>query len=775
MFERLVKHNIISCDGQYFCYLCICVKGTLEDILHHINGEEHMQQSEAKYDQVFQMVKYFNITKTYQEIINKTAYITVDYSFICALCQRNFQIFLDVLKHIEGAEHTKNLQNNIIKFDKINLIMAKKHAKNNLHKFIHKLKLDETNVFDMKLLLQNLIAYQECDSYINNEYNKYISSESYNGLYNNYYECIVNNKIIVYEHYTFNHIFSDKEKYTCNLCMCSMSSFIHILPHVIEERHRLLEDLSIKKYNCEMNNEKKELDSDTTKCNICSSISCKKDCLKLLKQKLLDNRVKILGLNMFLCTVCNHDIISLRRIHSHINGNFHKGNFAIENANLNTYKNGANINTSSNNTIDTDTSENHSSINDIYNVDHNTSQELKNTISLRNDINKNKKIFADIDKSDNDQFSINTLTVKLNKLLINNDQCDFKTEEISVQIINILNNKQKLELCNANEKSLKLSERLNEPYTQEYLKIEEKMYTVQEKLNNIKMNLGLIMPRNSTHFYCIACNSIVLKELYFVYEHLCSQQHKMEITQIKKDINCDKLSSQYMKKISEYEVKCYPCGNPVKNDISYFMSHIEEECHRKKCHEFTKVIDATFDSISQDVNNLWYSIQKFCCALCSERFDYKIEFVKHINKQHSPLLEDQVFDFCIPCTVLWLGKENCYTKHCNDQLHKYLLRSKDFMIEDLPDSIKKILIQVDELSNVLFQQSQDLSNDSVLQEIKQSLQNSLKSDYPNIKAFEFGSRVTGLASLDSDLDIYLDCGEYFKSMICQKYETFIKV
>ncbi|CAD1474621.1 unnamed protein product, partial [Heterotrigona itama] len=748
MFKKLVNHNIINYDGQYVCHLCMCVKASLEDILYHINGEEHMI---ARCSRILKMFKQYNITKTYQEIVNKstTAYIIAVYGFICIPCRRSFKGLLNILQHIESERHTQKLQNNIINFDQIkNSIIT---LISDVHKFICKLEVDETNMFDMKLLLQNLIAYKAYDSYINNEYNKYISYKNFKRFHNNYYEIFVNNKVIISEYYIFNHIISDKEEYICDLCTCPLSSFNHILLHIKEKSHRLLQALTIKEHN-EMNNErKKKLNCDeiqytvsnTRKCKICSSISCNKDCLELVKQKLLDNRVKNLELNIFLCTVCNRQMISLHNIFLHTKGKSHKNLFTNQNANLNTYKNGTNTNTSSNNTICTGINENHSSINDIYNVG--------------------------INKSDSEQFNINnidTLTVKLNKLPIDNDQCDSViTEEVCVQIINILRDKQNSIICKPKEKSLKISERLNKLYTKKYLKIEEKMYTVQEKLNNIKINLRLIIPHDSTHFYCLACNKKVLKELYLVYEHVCLQEHKMEVNQIKKDMNFDKLSGQYMKKISKYEVKCYPCENFVKNDTSYFMSHIEKECHRKKCHEFTKVIDAIFDTISQEVNNLWYSIQKFCCALCSERFNYKIEFVKHINKQHSPLLEDQVFDFCIPCTVLWLGKEDCYTKHCNDELHKYLLRSKDFMVEDLPDNIKEILMQVDKVSNVLFQQSQDLSNDNVLQEITQSLQNSLKSDYPTIKAFAFGSRVAGLALLNSDVDIYLDCSNTYNQEI----------
>ncbi|KAK1119074.1 hypothetical protein K0M31_013580 [Melipona bicolor] len=769
MFKKLVENNIVvNNDGHYICNSCMCIKASLEDILHHINREEHVI---ARCDQIFKMFEHYNITETYQEIRDETetAYVIAEYVFICIPCQRSFKYLFDVLEHFEDEEHTKKFQNNIINFDEI----SSKINMNNT-KVLRKLEIDETNVFDRRLL-KNLIAHPKCDLYIN-RHEKILLSKLFEK--EDYYEILVNNKVILLEYYMFNFIISDKRIYKCNLCLCSLTCFDHILPHINGKKHRVVQD-HIKKYGI---NKDQKMDRDEIQqlirydkalrkkasktCKTCnSSIPCNK-CFELVKQELLDNRIKYFG-NIFLCTVCDCQISSqICPILQHIRGRTHKRKLA----NLDTYES-----TSSNDTIVLDISENDSLINDIYNVD-NTSKVLKNTISLRDNSNENNTISLRDNSNENNTISLrdnsnenNTIfadTYKNNKLSSDN-QCDFGiTEDVRVQIIDTLHGKQISKICKPEKKSVNTLERLDNPYTEEYFKIETKMYSVQEKLNNIKIYLRLIVPHDSTYFYCLACNQEILKELYFVYEHICLQRHKMQVNQIKKNINCDKLSGQYMKEISKYRVKCYPCGNIIKNEIYDFTLHIEKEYHRKEHKEVTKVIDTIFDSISQHVNNLRYNIQKYCCALCSERFDYKVEFIQHINQEHSPLLEDEIFDFCISCTVLWLGKEDCYRKHCNDELHKYLLRSKDFIIENLPKDIKEILTQVDKISNVLFQQSQDLSDTScVSQEIKQSLENSLKSVYPTIKAFIFGSRVTGLALEHSDIDIYLDCNNTYNQQV----------
>ena len=75
------------------------------------------------------------------------------------------------------------------------------------------------------------------------------------------------------------------------------------------------------------------------------------------------------------------------------------------------------------------------------------------------------------------------------------------------------------------------------------------------------------------------------------------------------------------------------------------------------------------------------------------------------------------------------------------------------MIDDFPDDMKRMLTQIDEVSDILFQQTQALLNDNISQEVKQSLENSVKLYFPTVKGFIFGSRVTGLGFPNSDIDI----------------------
>lgn len=499
----------------------------------------------------------------------------------------------------------------------------------------------------------------------------------------------------------------------------------------MEEKNESLESHSMNKYNYKIinnvniSNEKKELDfdethymfSDTKKlkkrqpnlntrnCKICTSISCNKNCSKVVQQELLNKRVMILESDSFICIICNRKIESIHNIVSHIKGMTHKNKLESQNIDQ----------TSANNVV--------------------------------------------------------ALTTKMTKLSISNsdhsnlnsfDNNSIITDIVRAQITDFLCKspfgKQTSNECKSKKKSV--TERLNKMYTKKYLEIEEKMYNVQLKLESIKINLELIMPYDRTYLYCLACNEKVSKELYLVYEHICLQRHRTQVNQVKKDINSYVLSRQYIRRLSNSLLKCYACENPISNNRDIINLHIQSSIHKKKYKESAKVIDDIFDSISQDIKNLWYNIQRFCCVLCKKKFEFKLEFIMHINTKHCQILNDQIFDFCIPCTTLWLSTSDSYTEHCNDILHKYLLKSQDFMIEDFPDDMKGMLTQIDEVSDILFQQTQVLLDDNISQEVKQSLENSVKLYFPTVKGFIFGSRVNGLGFSNSDIDIYLDCGKY---------------
>ncbi|XP_054014320.1 uncharacterized protein LOC128895614 isoform X1 [Hylaeus anthracinus] len=371
--------------------------------------------------------------------------------------------------------------------------------------------------------------------------------------------------------------------------------------------------------------------------------------------------------------------------------------------------------------------------------------------------------FSDMSIADKKSQSTNKLDSGLilpPDLCIQIEKC-LKESPFNGNLARKRDHKENIKKCK--EKSL--AERLNKLYCKHYLEIEEKMYTLDKKEHDkIEANFKLLMPHNKNNFYCLACSVSVSKELYSLYEHVRYESHVLQVDQIKKDIDSEKLSLQYTKKTKTY-IKCYPCKNTIKDGLQMINTHINSTLHRKNYTKFRTIIDDTFKSVLQNLNcSLFYSIEMFSCTLCATNFKYKLEFMEHIFTKHKQMSENYTFDFCIPCATLWMGQTDSYIGHCNDIMHKYLTKSKDFMIEDLPTCIKKILTKIDKTVNILFEQSEILSNDNIQEEVRQSLENSLRIKFPSVKAFLFGSRLTGLGLENSDIDIYIDCGNtYYES------------
>lgn len=46
-------------------------------------------------------------------------------------------------------------------------------------------------------------------------------------------------------------------------------------------------------------------------------------------------------------------------------------------------------------------------------------------------------------------------------------------------------------------------------------------------------------------------------------------------------------------------------------------------------------------------------------------------------------------------------------------------------------------------------------------EILKFLEEKLKSKYPQLKVYSFGSRLTGIGTLESDLDVFIDLGKFY--------------
>ncbi|XP_017891882.1 uncharacterized protein LOC108632082 [Ceratina calcarata] len=395
-------------------------------------------------------------------------------------------------------------------------------------------------------------------------------------------------------------------------------------------------------------------------------------------------------------------------------------------------------------------------------------QQMLNANESATAAQKNVRACENKSEKNSSGANITEITEEIDKISVNNENKSIEsliTKDIKQHITKFLNIPPKRQTPEEeNVRTTTLTEDLNRPYPLKYLEIEEAMYNIQGQLNSIQKSLRFIVPYSvlSKNFYCLLCNDPVSKEIATLYEHVCLEKHEMQVNKIMEDSESEKLSQQYMKE-NENVVRCFTCNMHQVVDTD---KHIKTNNHQMNHKKFVKATNELFTYVSQALCDMWYSIQQFGCALCKTSFKYKLDFLQHIIEMHKNVsLKDMVFDFCIPCTTLWLSIKNSYAEHCKGKIHKYLVKKQDFMVGDLPESIENILQHVDDISDTLLQYTQVSLNDNVQDEILESLENSLRAIFPNVKAYVFGSRVAGLATANSDVDIYVDCGNMYNQDI----------
>ncbi|EGI71086.1 Poly(A) RNA polymerase protein cid1 [Acromyrmex echinatior] len=92
-------------------------------------------------------------------------------------------------------------------------------------------------------------------------------------------------------------------------------------------------------------------------------------------------------------------------------------------------------------------------------------------------------------------------------------------------------------------------------------------------------------------------------------------------------------------------------------------------------------------------------------------------------------------------------------------MHQYLKKSNDFAITPLPQTLQKLLRNVNKISANLFQLSKKVLNDPKVTRLTDALKHIFETCQLSVEVFIYGSRVTGLALTNSDIDIYLNFGD----------------
>jgi len=308
------------------------------------------------------------------------------------------------------------------------------------------------------------------------------------------------------------------------------------------------------------------------------------------------------------------------------------------------------------------------------------------------------------------------------------------------------------------EVSISAMDHYNQIYRKKYLEFEEIMFVCNtRRLKIIESNLCFYVPCADESVHCLACD--VTHSYDMLFEHSHSIEHIMCSNKDLKNENL-KLLKELIMSESTY-AKCYACDISVElsSDSLAITNHITSPSHKTD----RKKLLVQMKDILEEFKNLWYNIQYFACVKCNFRYKRKIDFMEHLQR-HIVMenIDNSNFDFCISCATLWYGEEDptvTYSKHCEKRTHQYLVKTNDFIIKPLPQTAQKLLKNIDKNIAELFEQAENTLRDPRPIQLENVLEHLFRSHNLPVKISIFGSRVTGLALLNSDVDIYLDFGK----------------
>ncbi|KAJ8680157.1 hypothetical protein QAD02_015944 [Eretmocerus hayati] len=294
------------------------------------------------------------------------------------------------------------------------------------------------------------------------------------------------------------------------------------------------------------------------------------------------------------------------------------------------------------------------------------------------------------------------------------------------------------------------------------------------RLLNLSLNMTLIY--NSVR-YCFPCRNTFPADQQALFEHLHSKKHLenlhlMETDHNEFDVDTDefsdlKLAHMFMEDISNEWIKCYACNIRVKNEDVSIDSHSKNVSHISKSYIHREEAEGLMKQYEVIFSDAWYHSQLFSCNICKKRYDLEIRFVKHLqgsaHSENVSKLNGKTplkFSICPICTEYWYGPVDSYSLHCIDDNHKYLLNKRTFIVSGI-ENVKNIHGMFNNLNklvdNMVKQSDQvDSEKDKELRVLK-SIENTIHCKYPNAKAYIFGSRISHLGTVGSDLDVFLDC------------------
>ena len=300
----------------------------------------------------------------------------------------------------------------------------------------------------------------------------------------------------------------------------------------------------------------------------------------------------------------------------------------------------------------------------------------------------------------------------------------------------------------------------------------------QDKLLKLKLGTELAFLLDNERL-CLACYQKIPNNLQLLYEHFLNVHHIRKLDKLlQEDFEFENfrdqfsdlaLAKEFMKEVDDTVVFCFACNCKVSNNDNIIREHANNnKKHKIKSFEHKQQIEEIHKAFTEQLHNAWYIVQRFSCQLCNMKFELDIDFAEHLGgKKHLSQLNKLFskgnkfcYDLCIPCASMSLGISDTYTMHCEDKMHKYLVKSKDYSVSEMIKPARSLLSNVEEIAKTLVPESDAATSmGGKIDLLLKSLEQTVKSYYPEAMAYLFGSRASNLAFFESDVDVFLDCGK----------------
>lgn len=181
------------------------------------------------------------------------------------------------------------------------------------------------------------------------------------------------------------------------------------------------------------------------------------------------------------------------------------------------------------------------------------------------------------------------------------------------------------------------------------------------------------------------------------------------------------------------QLYCEPCNKALKVDINRIIEHTTSSKHRQ-------YMEKTESKKPKQVNTQVFTNSKVQSEKAvvnqAQVVDNNSVLPKSTERKEKP--EKQ--------------KEN--RKNSESECKKLSKRVLTFLRD----------YSLDGCANRLVIQGEQTRTSLKHQIVIQSIIDSLRPGYPNVKVFAFGSRVTGLGTKESDLDLFVDLSKYLKKL-----------